>query len=72
MATRWVVPRARSSMLTMHHIPSLSCAAFPQAEFLQGLTKHLLREDAGAHWPTELDFELTGLIGPSEPYFDEA
>jgi hypothetical protein len=31
-----------------------------KTDYLSRLTRHLLREDEGEHWPAELDFELTG------------
>ena len=31
-----------------------------QTDYLARLTRHLLHEDEGEHWPVELDFELTG------------
>jgi hypothetical protein len=30
-----------------------------KTDYLSRLTRHLLREDEGEHWPPELDFELT-------------
>eukprot|EP00051_Salpingoeca_urceolata_P012677 m.156766 g.156766 ORF g.156766 m.156766 type:complete len:451 (+) comp17568_c0_seq2:136-1488(+) len=33
-----------------------------KTDYLSNLTSHLLKQDSGAHWPPELDFEL---VGPS-------